>query len=296
MCYNNIKIKNKKEKIMKEKKDTILRILMIIFICFIFVLILWLKFGTKEKEDKMKAYVVYQNDIEYSDFSIEELNNKKLTETILLLEVPKDCYTDAYGLTGAESDENSSKIYYDVYKIKSNNDKYYIYYHIVNDEDIDINSMTLFYENLKEDEVLTIEIPKTITNISDFDLDTININNKLFIYNTKSEEQTKKKDGYETDIWFTFIPLNCSKISSDDLENIEIIKEEENITYNDLSILTSQEIMNDNTSKSNVFYSPLNTVIKTSISYKTSTLKENNISINNIIENLTLKIQDEEFK
>lgn len=230
------------------------------------------------------VYLLYKCE-ETNDNTIKDFEGKDTIELIALLKINESEEGDLYGITGDNSKEYAGKLYYDVFKVKNEENEIFIYYHIKIDSEIDINNLTLCKENKETKAITKYAIPNEVHNdIFDFKLDYIDINGNAIIYMNKSMEKILKyKEKEEREVWFHFIPLNC-KYSDIDI-NVFAMELQDIPNECKIDSVLSPNEYTTNTGKSNIAYSPLNIVIKGII-----TVENGNTLPEDILKKTILKV------
>lgn len=240
--------------------------------------------NTNIEDTNGNIYLLYKNSEDVNKYSAT-LKDKSTTEFVVLLKIDENEENDLYGITGSKSDEYNEKLYYDVFKIRNDKNEALIYFHIEADNEI-ANNITLCKEDVNTKKITKYNIPSHVyENVDNLGLNTVDVGENKIIYMDKSMEQiVKKEGGEERNVWFHFLPLNCTY---NDITTDGFSMKCSNKTCNIVSVLTPDEIMK-NTGKT-ISYSPLNIVINGMIETENNWTKQD-------IQNIELEYKNHRIK
>lgn len=249
--------------------------------------------GCGNKNEQKAELLYYRENAEYDLSVFDKLNVQQVNEAILLLEVTDELYQNArFGVVGAESEENLTKIYYDTYRFKGKQNNY-IYFHIIADKSIDMMGLQVCYSNDEfindtDVKITKFDIDSTIKDISIYNIDTVKIDNNYFVYSGINQEGRNIVDNITSiDLWYEMIPLNCSTL---DVRNLKFDVDSTE-TVKSVGFASESYIMNKNTGNSSALYSPLNAeyIVTVSFDNSDSTMK----TLQDVIKSIKLSYKNE---
>lgn len=249
--------------------------------------------GCSNKNEQKAELLYYKENAEYDLSVFDKLNVQQVNEAILLLEITDELYQNArFGVVGAESEENLTKIYYDTYRFKGKQNNY-IYFHIIADKSIDMMGLQVCYSNDEfindtDVKITKFDIDSTIKDISIYNIDTVKIDDNYFVYSGINQEGRNIVDKTTSiDLWYEMIPLNCSTL---DVRNLKFDVDSTE-TVKSVGFASESYIMNKNTGNSSALYSPLNAeyIVNVSFDNSDSTMK----TLQDVIKSIKLSYKNE---